>query len=399
VVRVIRSNLPLLLPIAGAGSAFLLNLFLKSNLSASDYGDFAALLLVVSALFMIGAMGFDDVLIRLLEVSNGQVLVRNSLVFAGGGVLLVAPLVSYSLLKMVGVVQDFDTFFLGCSFFVPASMLVGTLFKVKGDVTSFYMMNSAWKVILLLFFLAAFVLNIKLSYPLSIVVSVMLGFALSMFLTERKGVCFCAGDSRPWRVLVYMSASFISIVGYAFFDLLDRFVIREVFTSAEFGDYYFIFTFILSPVGIVAYYFSTKQLALYKMDFNLARFRLDFSRVALLSFLLALFFSLIICVAVYFGILSFVVNYRVLLFVVVVLAVIRGGYAIVSMAYSVVCSSRSLMVVGVLFFAITVLVYYIISTYFNVGGFIYCAAVFPVLWLARLLVYWVLIGVELRARV
>lgn len=392
----IRSNSSILLPVFGAGAAFVLNLFLKSSLSASSYGDFAALLLVVSSLFMIGALGFDDVLIRLLELDEGRVLVRYSIVIAGVAVILAAPMVSYILLSMVGAVQQFDIFFLCCSLFVPASMLMGTLFKVKGQISSFYLMNSLWKVILLSFVFLFFVLDFYVEYSILIVVSIVLGFVLAVFFARHDDVVFSAGGYGVWRTMTYMLASFVSIVGYAFFDLADRFVIKELFASAEFGDYYFVFTFILSPVGIVAYYYSTKQLSAYKLKFDLVRFRADFFWVLSLSLFVAACFSSSIYFAVMLGFVSFVVDYKLLLLVVVVLAVIRGGYSIVSMAFSVVCSSGSLMAVGAGFCVVTAMAYYLMVKVLDVESFIYCVVVFPVLWFGRLLVYWFLIKLELK---
>lgn len=384
-----------MLPVMGAGSAFLLNVFLKSNLPASEYGEFAALLLVVSSLFMIGALGFDNALVRLLEVDGGRLIVRHNIVLVAFGVLFIAPLVSYMLLKMVGAINIFDGFFVLFSFLISMSLLVGVLFKVKGEVASFYMVNSAWKIILLMLVALLFSSGFMVSYPSLIVVSIFIGLVVSVLFSGCKEIYFRPGGYDLLHVAAYMVAALASIAGYAFFDLLDRFVVKEFFSSAVFGDYYFIFTFILSPVGIVAYYFSAKKLNEYKLSFNLNLLRRDFLKVTLLSLLIALFFALFVCLSVSLEILFFVVDYKWLLVVVVALAVVRGGYPIVSMAYTVVCSSRSLMLVGVFFCMLTALIYYFINIFVGGVDIILCSILFPVLWLGRLIVYWLLIRFEL----
>ncbi len=395
IISFVQTNLSLMLPVMGAGSAFLLNVFLKSNLPASEYGEFAALLLVVSSLFMIGALGFDNALVRLLEVDGGRLIVRHNIVLVAFGVLFIAPLVSYMLLKMVGAINIFDGFFVLFSFLISMSLLVGVLFKVKGEVASFYMVNSAWKIILLMLVALLFSSGFMVSYPSLIVVSIFIGLVVSVLFSGCKEIYFRPGGYDLLHVAAYMVAALASIAGYAFFDLLDRFVVKEFFSSAVFGDYYFIFTFILSPVGIVAYYFSAKKLNEYKLSFNLNLLRRDFLKVTLLSLLIALFFALFVCLSVSLEILFFVVDYKWLLVVVVALAVVRGGYPIVSMAYTVVCSSRSLMLVGVFFCMLTALIYYFINIFVGGVDIILCSILFPVLWLGRLIVYWLLIRFEL----
>lgn len=390
-----KKHIPILMPIIGAGSTFLVNLIMKSVLSPIAYGDFAALLLIIITLYIIGLLGYEQVFIRLLKVNNGRVIIQKWLAVVAGCVLLLSPFVSFLLMDTLSIVDNLTPFFIICSLVIPASTLLSTLFKVSGDLTAHYMYMNAWKFFLLLVVIYSVSFSeANLNY-IHILLALSVGFTLSIFISNKSNIKITSGGDLK-IILIFLIAGMASITGYAIFDGMDRFIIKDLFSREVFGDYFFIFTFIMAPVSIISAYFTARKLPAYKACFDLSILQKDYFSVLFLSMAISLLFYLCIEILIWAGLIGFSEEYQGLMISVVMLAIIRGGYAMLSMAYTVVCSSRTLMIIGLLFGGISITIYWLMTNHLDFISIFHCILLLSFFWILRSMAYWFLIRFEAR---
>lgn len=391
----IRKHIPLIIPILGSGSAFLLNFIFKSSLPSNEYGEIASLFLITTTLFTIGAIGYEQALVRLLDIKNNVVIFRHSLILMSFLVLIITPFISYAVLNLVGAIENANIFFASISITIPACTLLATLFKVKGDLIPHYMMLNIWKFFLLIVVITTFCLqSITINYATSIASTIALGFFVSIAFAKRSGMQLLPGGPTYNHILGYLCAGFISIIGYSIFDGMDRFTINKLFTSSEFGDYFFIFTFIMSPVSIISAYFTARLLPKYKINMDINNLKADYASVVLISALISSLFSSILLIANHFNIIHFSIDPIHLVIAISLMSVIRGAYSLLSMAYTVVCSSSTLVITGALLGGLSLLAYFFITEFKTTNSILICSYVFIAFWSIRSILYFLLVVLE-----
>lgn len=391
----IKEHYSLLMPIVGAASAFLANLLLKSALEPKEYGQYAALILTITTFFVIGSLGYEQLLIRLIKVKDKKNHISSHLIIAGAGVLIASPFISYLLMSTLGVTDKPDSFFIMCSLLIPISTLLATFYKISGDLNAHYMLMNTWK---LCFFISVSVFIFLLKMPFNntyLLSSLCIGFIASISLAKRTDIII-TNDDNTKSIIKYLIAGMISIAGYAIFDGLDRFIIKANFNSETFGDYFFIFTFFMSPIGILSMYYSTRRLPFYKENFNITRMRKDYINVLIISTITATSFYFFLNILVWGEIVFLSSNYTAFIISVLLLAIIRGAYSILSISYSVICSSNTLMFTGVFFGITSLIVFFATTKWLVVEEVLSCIYLFILLWLFRSAIYLLLIKFEVR---
>ena len=388
-----------MLPVLGAASAFLLNLLLKSQLTATEYGEFASILFVIAILYMIAGLGFEQVLVRLTEVDCGKVVVKMKIAIGAFLVVIFSPLLCHLILTGFGIIDGVDERILMSSFLISVSNLISTVYKINGSLLSHYLFMHTWKLILLLFVLIKCFLinNSEVSYSDLIFLSILIAFIGSCIFSSLKGVTFLSEEVSTLKLCLYFIAGATSIIGFSIFDSLDRFLVRDLFDKAVFGDYFFIFAFIMSPVGIVSGYVSTKQLRFYKENFSVSVFKYDYYRVLAVSAIIAIFFSTLIEFLTYFGVIKLMESYHEILLIICLISIVRGGYAVLSMTYSILCSSQVLILIGVVFSSMSIGAFYLLTNTDRPVSIISLGLLLLLMWGGRSATYWFLILRDAKA--
>tara|TARA_B110000211_G_C14092801_1_gene560237 strand:- start:11243 stop:12430 length:1188 start_codon:yes stop_codon:yes gene_type:complete len=390
--------MPIALPVLGAGSAFILNLIMKSQLSSESYGGFAAALFSVAILYMIAGLGFEQVLVRLSTVSGDSLILDRSIVVATISVIIISPAFCSVVMMMFGVIDYVDVNLIVMAIVISASILFSTLYKIQGNILSHYLFLHAWKIFLLLMVVVGFISDLRFQdYATTIYTAVIAAFIVSLLISPFKNIkikTIVSDDS----LIVFTIAGLVSVMSFSVFDGLDRILVGELFNRSVFGDYFFIFAFLISPVGIVSSYISAKRLKLYKQNFNLSNFKSDYFYTLAISLLIASVFAIALDALVRFGFIILTKDYYSIMAVVFLLAVVRGGYGMLSLAYSVLCSSRILILVGLFFASMSVAVFYFItglmpSNYLALHDI---GIVILALWIFRSYFYWFLIGYSFK---
>ena len=389
------NNLSIILPISGAASAFLVNLLLKSHLDSAAYGEFASFLFMIATLYMIAGLGFEQVLVRLTEVEGKKIVIRNNVAIFGLFVIAISPVICHYILLMFGVISESDPLITASSLLISISNLLSTLYKIDGRLISHYLFVHFWKIVLLVLVLISYIVDggTGFGYLELISLSLVVGFMVSCFFSSFRIVTFRSASMPMSSLLLYSAAGAISIIGFSIFDGLDRFLIKEVFDKKIFGDYFFIFAFIMSPVGIVSGYISAKQLRSYKESFNAKVFKYDYFKVLIVSAAVAITFTIFIKLLVFTGVVVLMDGYHKMLIMIFFISIIRGGYSIMSMAYSILCSSQLLIVIGVVFAGASILLFYLMINIDGVGVVSIGLLLF-ILWSVRSIIYWLLIMYE-----
>jgi hypothetical protein len=390
--RLCISNLSIILPISGAASAFLANLILKSHLDSTVYGEFASSLFMIVTLYMIAGLGYEQVLVRLTEVEGDKVVVRSNVAILGFSIIVISPIICHYILLVFGVIDESNPLIIASSFMISISNILSTLYKITGRLISHYLFLHAWKVVLLVLILVKYVIQggADIVHLELVVLSLTIGFLISCLSSSFQFVVFRNAIMPMSKLLLYSSAGAISIIGFSIFDGLDRFLIKEVFDKAVFGDYFFIFSFIMSPVAIVSGYVSAKQLSFYKKSFRVKIFKQDYFKVLIISTSVAITFTILIQLLVFTGLVTLMEGYYEMLIIIFFISIIRGGYFILSMAYSILCSSQLLILIGVVFAGIGILMFYLMSIIEGVSVVSIGLLLF-ILWSMRSVIYWFLI--------
>lgn len=396
--RICSDNLSIMLPILGASSAFIINLIMKSHLSGDEYGGFASALFLIAVLYMIAGLGFEQVLLRLATANSSGVTIDKSVALIATAVIFFSPVFSTLLLSALGVIDRVGIAVVISAFVVSISILLSTLYKMQGRLISHYLFLHAWKIILLLLVTTnAFVASDLFDYESLIYIALVSAFIISLLRSSFNNIEIKTVSSN-YNLASYAFAGLTSIFGFAIFDGLDRFLIQSLFDKAIFGDYFFIFSFLMSPVGIVSGYYSAKKLNSYKRNFRFKEFKKDYLKVLIISFLIAFVFTVFLHVLVSLEIVVLTKNYHKILWVVFLLAVVRGGYAILSLAYSVLCSSKMLIIIGLGFTAISIALFYLVTILLKSDAGIQDVGVLVItVWILRSFVYYFLVKTNASA--
>ncbi len=338
-------NYVVLVPVFGAVALFLVNYILKSKLAPVEYGEVAVYLFISSLLYIGAGMGFEQVIVRSASVSESLVIIdRNVLITSG---LLVFLSMALSLF--------FGHYFLNMNRFgiallagfVALSVYLSALGRLSGHLLAAYLAISMWKVLLLVFALLSIYVVDHLEFDVLLLLSIIFGFLVSIVAFFKQGGLVVCNSSRSYVDVFLMSAgAIVSVVGYAFFDSMDRLILEGIVDREEFGEYYFYYVFIVSPSMIFASYFSSRKLNGYKSNFRLPVVYKDCALVVLLSFLFSMFMAFILIFLDFLYVDVWSGSYSIL-FWLVVLSAFRGGYSVISIAYNVVCRTRSLFITGV----------------------------------------------------
>lgn len=395
-VERVGKHLPLAIPIVGAGSAFLLNLVLKSILTPAEYGAAASVLLSIATLFIIGAIGYEQVLTRFLEVHKGRLVISKVLIGLGFLIFIISPFISISVMLLLGLITKLSFPLALCAILIPISTSLSVLFKIRGNLVPHYILLNFWKVALLIVVIFAYVLG-GMEADLLLVVASSIGCVLLLaLLFARKSDVRIVNAGNSTVVVTFLFAGLTLVFGFVVFDGMDRFVIKTLFSPDIFGDYFFAFTFFMSPVGIVSAYYSARRLPVYKSGVDFGIIRSDYMKVTYISLIILIFFYGVMEVLINFDLVSFVIEERLLLMLsVCFLVVIRSGYSVLSTAYIVISSSRTIMTIGLLFGVLSLLAYLMITTWTNDISIFFCIFTFSFFWALRSVIYWMIIDFEL----
>jgi hypothetical protein len=361
IFKKIIENWMMILPLTSAGASFILSFWLKMILTPEDYGDFATVFFTVTVLLGLGIVGYDQVIIRLSKLTEHGLEVDKWLVNFGILVLILTPGISFLLLSSFGVVDEFTIDYLIVSWSAACLSVLAILFNLQGRLLEGYLFLGSWKVVLLVMVVVLYIGQLPMqSFNLMVLLALVSTFF--WFVAFRRPIAIRGiHNLSKTKVVMLYASSVVSLVSYKIFDGMDRFLLVSNFDKVVFGDYFFVFNFLLAPTSIPVSYYAVKRLKKYKEGLSL--------RMVLNDYFLIMSATIAITAILLFLMISFerlgVIEYQSIDMISLVgiasLCATRNGYVVLSTAYKVVASKVSLLLVASVFGFSALLIYYVVS--------------------------------------
>ena len=392
-----KNHIAIVLPFLGAGCIFLLNFYMKSNLDPSKYGVFAGFLLLINTFFLIGSGGVEQLIVRVSTIKNKAIYFNEGVVFFCVILFFAIPFISLLFVRALGLIDLVTVYHYVVVLLVQLLMVLSTLYKLTSKLFYSLFVINFWKVVLFgLFVLSVTQDVVYFSGEFIFFISLLSSVVVLVILRASISFRLVVGGFYLIKTTAIYATSVISIMSYVMFDSMDRFVIKEVFSSSQFGDYFFIFNFIMAPVVIISNYLVSRRIVNYKEFFSLV----DLFKDTVMAFFVSIFASMMMVVilvtCIVFGVVAFSIEYYYTIIVVVLLGGVRSSYAFLSMAYSVICSTSTLLITSLSFGALVLLVYLGITASNKSFSLEMCLFLFLILWVLRSFVYVVIIASDLR---
>ncbi|EOU2463887.1 hypothetical protein ACNTOD_002836 [Vibrio navarrensis] len=387
----LRSNWIVVLPIASAAASFILSFWLKIILTPEAYGDFATAFFTVNVLLGLGVVGYDQVIIRLSKLTERGLEIDKWIVMIGVLILLLTPGLSFVFLSAFGVVSEFSLGYLFMSWMAACIAVLAILFNLQGRLLESYFFLGSWKVVLLLTVSVLYLVQLAMDEFELLILFSLAGTFVWLLVFRKRIFYLVKGQLDAKSVYLLYFSSVISLVSYQAFEGLDRFLLLSTFDKVLFGDYFFVFNFLLAPTSIFVSYYTVKRLKIYKARFSYVLMFRDYVNVSVFSVLSGLCLLGVIYSIVVFGVVSFSSLDFSSVLIVLCLCVVRNGYLVLSAAYKVVASKSTLLFVAILFGMLSILVCSFSSRFeisFQLNELI---LVVLGLWLLRILLYFYVI--------
>jgi O-antigen/teichoic acid export membrane protein len=195
-------------------------------------------------------------------------------------------------------------------------------------------------------------------------------------------------------ILLMYFVSMLSVFAYSSFESLDRLMMVNELSKEMFGNYYFIYNFLMAPTAILVSYYSMQRLHLYKKRFSYKEMTNDVVKISIYSMgMTIILLGVLILLREYKFINIQGMTMDVLIFV-SILCVVKHGYSMLSMSYSIVASKKSMISISLFFGFVSVVVTNTITEFEIAVTVIGLMSLAIVMWLTRVLMYFYAIKID-----
>ena len=278
----------------GSFCFFILNILLKEQISAYDYGTYSMFITYISLLSSFGMLGFEQTLLRTSEIKSKLEIDKGIIFPSIISILFVSTIGSYLMFNNYDIQLDVLTLFI-FSILVILTKLVFNLYRLRSKFTISQISINFWKIAL--FFIVGYYILFDIDFTIQdLFVSVFFLFCISgvLILGMLNKVVF--NYNKSWLELVKKSSLFFLILfTISLISFGDRFFIESRFGLSELGDYFFYINIFLFPFSLFQTYIGFKEIVSFKKDFSLKLLR---SKIILAS-KYSSFFSIILFFSIY----------------------------------------------------------------------------------------------------
>lgn len=381
-------KLLIIIPIISSLASFSLSAGMKFILNPEEYGAFAVNIFKLNLMISIGLIGFSQVVIRMSSVGPNGVVIDKKIFNVGVVLFFIAPLVLYAYLKIIGVAVELNPIYVTTSWSVITIAIFSLLHNLQGNLFKSYLITGAWKIAALVIIMTSSMIDVE-EKNTEIYLFASLFASLLMIIKFGKvdgGLSPECKNSYKSILLMYF-VSMISVISYSSFESLDRLMMLNGLSEEIFGNYYFTYNFLMAPTAILVSFYSMQRLHAYKKKFSYEKMTNDVMRISLLSIGMTVFLLGALVLSIENKLISnHGITMDVLIFI-SILCVIKHGYSMLSMSYSIVASKKTMINIGLVFGIVSVFVTYAVRELdieVTVSELISLAII---LWLARVLIY------------
>ncbi len=343
----------ILFPISTALSFLVFNSYLKVTVSINDYGEMALYFLKINLLFVIGLFGVEQVIIRNSELINEKLYISKSILLLVFSLYLV-----FIALLLLFEKEQLELLLL--LLIIPIMSVVSVMLKCLGHLSKYYIIIGGWKLVSVIYMLIQLSGLVEFSIKQYLSVLFFSSIALLFFslkeILQRRIVLFKDPQEKENLIYLYFP-SMLSIIGYCFYDYFDRFVIKKYLSVDVFGDYFFVYTVVASPILLVSSYIATFNVRKYKSDF---KFDLIINDIKSSSVIYLFFIIISLLLFLSFESLTGLFNVdsisKVAWLLIVILIFLKSLYFNVSLAYNLIYKERSMAFLSLVYIANSILV-------------------------------------------
>mgnify|MGYP001387234166 CR=1 FL=1 len=281
-LNIISKNLSFFILAFSSLCFFVLNVVLKDNLSANDYGLFSIFITYVSLLSSFGMFGFEQTLLR-TAVIKSKLEIQKNIFFPSLIAIFLSSFIGVFLIKSYYDISVSYIMFFLLSIFIIVTKLSFNLYRLLSNFFLAQLVLNFWKLVLTLVILY-YVLtnnNFSLEYIFTII---FITFSISMIsiLGWFKRIKFIKVESFSSLIkksfLFFIALLTISLMGFG-----DRFFIEGRFGLELLGDYFFFLNIFLFPFSLFQSYIGFKEIVSFKKSFSITILDNKISIISLMS--------------------------------------------------------------------------------------------------------------------
>lgn len=369
----------------GALGIFFTNVGLKSILSDYEYYDYSVIVTVLSLIASFGALGLDQVFLRLSRV-NGKVLYFDEkLVPIAILNTLITSFVSYVyLIHIIEVGVNGFLIFILC-FSSILIMLLYNLTRLSSLFVVSQLIQNSWKILFGAMMVALF-FNENLYYYFFTIccVFIVLMLIISILYLRKKIKFKRINKYTNKEVFSFSFHFFLALLTVSFLSQGDRILVERIFTESDFGDYFYLATLFLFPFSLFQSYIGFKELVYIKNGpINIVK-KLKTIIYGSLLFSVVLCFSVAL-LAKYNFINLDVQSNKWIIFIFLIIGNIKMIYSLFSAVIGAKATLKEIKVMNIIFISISFFI--LVVSWRFIETLEALIATFSILWLTRLVIW------------
>lgn len=346
-LNIISKNLSFFVLAFSSLCFFVLNLVLKDNLSANDYGLFSIFITYISLLSSFGMFGFEQTLLR-TAVIKSKLKIQKNIFFPTLIAICVSSLIGVSLMKShYDINVDYILFFL-LSIFIIVTKLSFNLFRLLSNFFLAQLVLNFWKIVLTLVILYYLLTNNNFSLEdVCIIIFITFSISITSILGWVKKIQFIKVGTFSSLIkksfLFFIALLTISLMGFG-----DRFFIESRFGLELVGDYFFFLNIFLFPFSLFQSYLGFKEIVSFKKNFSITILDNKISKVLKSSFVFSIILFFILYLIDHVGLYNLEISSNLSIIIpLIILGNIKMVYSLLSSAIGALSNDKMLFKINI----------------------------------------------------
>ena len=346
-LNIISKNLSFFVLAFSSLSFFVLNVALKDNLSAINYGLFSIFITYISLLSSFGMFGFEQTLLRTTLIKN-KLEIQKNILYPSLIAIFISSFIGVFLMKSNYDISISYILFYLLSIIVIVTKLSFNLYRLLSKFFLAQLVLNFWKIALTFVILYYVFLNnnFSLEFIFSLVLVFFVFSTLSLFGLINK-IQFINQESFSSLLkksfLFFISLLTISLLGFG-----DRFFIESRFGLEILGNYFFFLNIFLFPFSLFQSYIGFKEIVSFKKNFSINLLNYKIINVLKSSFIFSLMLIFVFYLIDYFGLYNLEISTNLNIIIpLIILGNIKMVYSLLSSAIGALSNDKMLYKINI----------------------------------------------------
>ena len=346
-LNIISKNLSFFVLAFSSLSFFILNVALKDNLSAINYGLFSIFITYISLLSSFGMFGFEQTLLRTTLIKN-KLDIQKNILYPSLIAIFISSFIGVFLMKSNYDISISYILFYLLSIIVIVTKLSFNLYRLLSKFFLAQLVLNFWKIALT--FVILYYIFLNNNFSLEFIFSLVLVFfafsTMSLFGLINK-IQFIKQDSFSSLLkksfLFFISLLTISLLGFG-----DRFFIESRFGLEILGNYFFFLNIFLFPFSLFQSYIGFKEIVSFKKNFSINLLNYKIINVLKSSFIFSLMLIFVFYLIDYFGLYNLEISSNLNIIIpLILLGNIKMVYSLLSSAIGALSNDKMLYKINI----------------------------------------------------